>query len=70
MATFERYLIEDKETHREVKNAYYTLLERKETAELILKEFGLEATAHVLSTVMFRFIKKRGKARSNVKEKF
>ena len=42
MATFERYLIEDKETHREVKNAYYTLLERKETAELILKEFGLE----------------------------
>lgn len=42
MATFERYLIAEKETHQEVKNAYYQLLEKKETAEKILKEFGLE----------------------------
>ena len=40
MATFERYLIAEKETHQEVKNAYYQLLEKKETAEKILKEFG------------------------------
>lgn len=42
MATFERYLIAEKETHQEVKNAYYQLLEKKETAEKILKEFRLE----------------------------
>lgn len=42
MATFERYLIADKRTHVEIKNAYYSHLEKKETAELILKEFGLE----------------------------
>ena len=42
MATFERYLIAEKETHQELKNAYYQLLEKKETAEKILKEFGLE----------------------------
>ena len=42
MATLERYLIAEKETHQEVKNAYYQLLEKKETAEKILKEFGLE----------------------------
>lgn len=42
MATFERYLIAEKETHQEVKNAYYQLLEKKETAEKILKEFGME----------------------------
>lgn len=42
MATFERYLIAEKETHQEVKNAYYQLLEKKETAEKILQEFGLE----------------------------
>lgn len=42
MATFERYLISETDTHQEVKNAYYQLLDRKETAELILKEFGLE----------------------------
>ena len=42
MATFERYLIAEKETHQEVKNAYYQLLEKKATAEKILKEFGLE----------------------------
>lgn len=42
MATFERYLIAEKETYQEVKNAYYQLLEKKETAEKILQEFGLE----------------------------
>lgn len=41
MTTFERYFIEDKETHYEEKNAYYQLREEKEIAEKILKEFGL-----------------------------
>lgn len=45
MATFERYLIAEKETHEEIKNAYYDHLESKATAVLILKEFGLEGEA-------------------------
>ncbi|MEE1086201.1 MAG: fructose-1,6-bisphosphatase [Schaedlerella sp.] len=39
--TFERYYIEDKATHTEAKNPYYTLIDHRETAEKILKEFGL-----------------------------
>ncbi len=42
MATFERYLIREKETHEEHKNAYYHLLENKEVVARILTEFGLE----------------------------
>lgn len=41
MATFERYFIEEKETHEEKKNSYYRLLEKEETVDRILKEFGL-----------------------------
>lgn len=41
MTTFERYFIEDKETHRETKNPYYTLLEQENIANAILEEFGL-----------------------------
>ena len=41
MATFERYFIEDKATHKEKKNPYYTLLENEEVANAILEEFGL-----------------------------
>jgi len=41
MATFESYLIEEKETHEERKNYYYSLYEREETVNRILQEFGL-----------------------------
>ncbi|MGI8314299.1 fructose-1,6-bisphosphatase [Halobacillus mangrovi] len=41
MTTFERYFIEDKETHREKKNPYYYLRENEETCRKILKEFDL-----------------------------
>ncbi|UUV97977.1 fructose-1,6-bisphosphatase [Vagococcus luciliae] len=41
MTTFERYFIEDKETHIEEKNAYYKLREYQETISFILSEFGL-----------------------------
>lgn len=41
MATFERYFIEAKETHKETKNPYYSLLEKEEVAVAILEEFGL-----------------------------
>jgi fructose-1,6-bisphosphatase-3 len=42
MATFERYFLSDKKMHSEKKNAYYRLLDKPETADHILKEFGLE----------------------------
>ena len=50
MATFERYFLEDKETHAEKKNAYYRLLEQEEVADRILKEFGLEGEeVHIIN---------------------
>lgn len=50
MATFERYFLEDKKMHHESKNAYYRLLDKTETAERILKEFGLEGEwVHIIN---------------------
>ena len=50
MATFERYFIEDKETHLEKKNPYYRLLEKEEVADRILQEFGLDPMgAHIVN---------------------
>lgn len=42
MTTFERYFIEEKETHTEKKRAYYQLLEKEEVVDLMLEEFGLD----------------------------
>ena len=42
MTTFERYFIEDKTAHKEVKNAYYRLLEEESWINRILEEFGLD----------------------------
>ena len=42
MATFERYFLADKATHKENRNAYYTLRDTDESATKILKEFGLD----------------------------
>ncbi len=42
MATFERYFIADKETHKEQQGHYYYLKDKKEICEMILKEFGVE----------------------------
>lgn len=41
MATFERYLIDDKETHKEAKGNYYKLNDNVEICEKIISEFGL-----------------------------
>lgn len=50
MATFERYLIEDKETHVEKKNKYYELIDDEDTVNRILKEFGLdERFSHIVN---------------------
>lgn len=42
MATFERYFIKDKSTHKEGMNAYYKLRDNVDTAVKILTEFGLD----------------------------
>ena len=50
MATFERYFIEDKETHKEIKNAYYRLYDNEEVLNRILREFGLdEKHSHIIN---------------------
>ncbi|MCI8798633.1 fructose-1,6-bisphosphatase [Acetatifactor muris] len=50
MATFERYFIAEKETHEEKKNSYYRLLEKEETVDRILGEFGLHSReAHIVN---------------------
>ena len=50
MATFERYFLAEKETHREKKNSYYNLLEEDEVANRILEEFGLSGEdAHIIN---------------------
>lgn len=50
MATFERYLIEDEETHKEKKTPYYKLLDDEEVVDRILKEFGLsDKHAHIVN---------------------
>ena len=50
MTTFERYFIEDKETHKETKNAYYRLLNDESVIDKILTEFGLDASeAHIVN---------------------
>ncbi len=46
MATFERYLVEDKETHQEKKNSYYELRDNEVIVDQILKEFGLDSNGH------------------------
>ena len=50
MTTMERYFVEDKATHEEVKNAYFKLLDRPDVAKAILGEFGLDAEkGHIIN---------------------
>ena len=43
MTTFERYFIEESETHKEIENEYFSYRNSKKICQLILEEFGLEA---------------------------
>jgi len=50
MTTFERYFVDDKETHTEGKNPYYIFRDHEASARQILQEFGLDPnTAHILN---------------------
>lgn len=46
MATFERYFIADKETHKEKNGAYKELKNRADICEMILREFGVTEMKH------------------------
>jgi hypothetical protein len=41
MATFERYFVKDKATHKELKGNYYTLRDNEAVCDMILDEFGV-----------------------------
>ena len=50
MATFERYFINDAETHKEVKDPYYHFRDSEEVCRKILKEFSLdEEHGHIIN---------------------
>ena len=50
MATFERYFIDDKDTHKETKNKYYQLLNDENFINRIMEEFGLDASkSHIVN---------------------
>ncbi|MBU3185715.1 fructose-1,6-bisphosphatase [Clostridium estertheticum] len=50
MTTFERYFIDDKSTHKEVKNSYYKYRDDEPTCNNILSEFGLNTNdSHIIN---------------------
>ncbi len=49
MTTFERYFIEDKESHIEEKNFYYKLRETENFSIKVLKEFNLPTDGHIIN---------------------
>jgi fructose-1,6-bisphosphatase-3 len=49
-ATFERYFINDKETHKEIKNPYFKLVEQEEVCNKLLAEFNLGGkNSHIIN---------------------
>lgn len=69
MTTFERYFLRDKERQHEAKGAYFTLADREDICEQILKEFGLNpATGRIVNGhVPVRTIKGETPIRANGK---
>ena len=49
-ATFERYLLDDKETHKEKKNPYYICIEQENFCNKILEHFGVDVEeGHIIN---------------------
>ncbi len=50
MTTFERYFVDDKKTHKEVKNPYFKFQDSEEMCNMIFMEFGLDPrTSHIIN---------------------
>lgn len=70
MATFERYFIANKETHKETKGGYYKFIDNQEVCETILKDFGILDTSlsHIINGhVPVRIIKGESPIKANGK---
>jgi fructose-1,6-bisphosphatase-3 len=60
MATFEQYFIEDRTTHQEPRNIYYSLRDDKVTVRQILQAFGLDPDAgHIINGHVPVIVKKK-----------
>ncbi|MDR1766470.1 MAG: fructose-1,6-bisphosphatase [Lachnospiraceae bacterium] len=50
MATFENYFVADKATHKETLNPYYTLSQKEDVCDMILREFGMPTQgSHIIN---------------------
>ncbi|MFI3306156.1 MAG: fructose-1,6-bisphosphatase [Rikenellaceae bacterium] len=50
MTTFERYFVDDKQTHQETKGAYYSMIDNYDVCCYILREFGLNPDiSHIIN---------------------
>jgi len=50
MATFERYFLDDKETHKEERCPYYKFRDKEEICRIVLENFGLDPeTSHIIN---------------------
>ena len=50
MATFERYFLSDKSTHKEIKGFYYTLRNEERICDYIMDEFGVQGNhRHIIN---------------------
>lgn len=59
MTTFERYFIEDKETHLEIENPYFLLRDKEEVCNKILENFGLDKrNSHIINGHMPVIVRK------------
>jgi fructose-1,6-bisphosphatase-3 len=60
MATFEQYYIEDRSTHKEPRNIYYSLRDDEVTVRRILRTFGLDPdTGHIINGHVPVIVKKK-----------
>jgi fructose-1,6-bisphosphatase-3 len=60
MATFEQYFIEDRTTHKEPRNLYYTLRDDEVTVRQILQTFGLNPdSGHIINGHVPVIVKKK-----------
>jgi len=49
MTTLERYFINDKQTHKENKDYYYTLRDNEQVCMAIIESFGLDENSHIIN---------------------
>ena len=50
VATLERYFIDDKTTHKEIKNPYYSYLDDEKVCDMILSDFGITSKdGHIIN---------------------